>query len=1020
MTELLHIPFEPGMYDDTDPVIGGGRLAIAENVRFHKLGRAEKRYGTQTMAAGGNGALGMLAEFNGHKVFSSMAQFRYAQGRTASPFALSSLTFGILAPDRAEPVARTDRGTSVGNQDCATANGITVFAWDDGVSVYYAVKTSDNSLATTVTLAAGVQPRCVAVGDTIWIIWSDFILNLRGFSYNTLTGATSGPTSIVPIHASRVMDVASYSSTQYLIAYHSGAGAITTALMTGTTVADSVAMGTGSGEPYSVGVYSGPTTAVITAWGTSSGSAVGIYFRAFDENLTPTCSETAVTTVNQGIAAQVCPFREDSGAYLLVWTQFTGGSSSSYLIRRATIAINGAVTAGIMGALHFTLASKPFTVDRATCVWASSDGFQSGWDLQRNLFVLDLTSTTVAEPAVLLHDAPSLGTVSDLTHVPNVVQRNDGKWCYPAARITREKSGSLSWDCRGLDALYFVSAGSAIVNAHRDAERAQNALYIAGGILNEYTSPIYEAGFFRYPVVTASTATATGGSILAGTYQYAWVYEQFDPAGRVCRSAPSDPITITFASGTSNKVVFEVTTYGIGRGYLGALTAGDQVSPVMAHLYRTQDAGTTLYRVTKNTAGVASGVAGASGAPMAWGGVSGPTFQYTDGIADDPGGANDISANQPLYTEGGVLANVLAPACRFLTEGGGRLWLGGLFNRTEVVCSKLLVPSEPAQFTGDPAFSLFFPDDVTGIVWGDGALVGFTSDAIYLVNGDGPDDQGSGEFTNPERLPSDVGCIAWQSIVEIPSGWLFQSRRGIYILPRGFGPPQFIGAAVQDTLKNFPIVLSAVRVVEPGNGTLGESTVRFVVSSAAGDSRVLVLNINTLRWESSDNYGEPLSNAGMWDNRFTYGVSGLDNGVGIRQETYTGFSDRGNYIRQRQKTGDLRPFGQLGSGKISKVQIMGEIRTPALLNCVVSFDGASGINLLGASGTVVSKSGYPGARFYQQFNLPNHHCNSIDIDVWDSAPSPTGMPGQGLAIHGVTIEHEASPGMPRLAAKDSA
>ncbi len=365
--------------------------------------------------------------------------------------------------------------------------------------------------------------------------------------------------------------------------------------------------------------------------------------------------------------------------------------------------------------------------------------------------------------------------------------------------------------------------------------------------------------------------------------------------------------------------------------------------------------------------------------------------------------------------DGGVLANVLPPACQFQAEGGGRLWLGGLFNRTEVVCSKLLVPSEPAQFTGHDAFSVFFPQDVTGIIWGDGALIGFTEESLYIVSGDGPNDQGQGSFTEPQRLPSDVGCIAWQSVVEISQGWLFQSKRGIYLLPRGFGAPVFIGASVQETLKAFPEVRSAVRVIEPGDSTLGEATVRFVVANSAGSCRVLVLNTTTMRWESVDNYGEPIAIAGIWDDRFTYVSPSFFNGVGIRQENYgtpSGLtSDRGAFVRTRIKTGDLRPFGQLGSGKAYKLQVMGEIRTPATINAIVSFDGVSGTTL-----TSVSKSGYPGQRFYQQWNLPQHHCNSIDVDLWDGA---TGA-GQGLVFHGATIEFDNSPGMPRLAEKDTA
>ncbi len=70
----------------------------------------------------------------------------------------------------------------------------------------------------------------------------------------------------------------------------------------------------------------------------------------------------------------------------------------------------------------------------------------------------------------------------------------------------------------------------------------------------------------------------------------------------------------------------------------------------------------------------------------------------------------------------------------------------------------------------------------------DEQLIIFKESALFLVGGDGPLDNGDSSqtgFTNPQMITSDVGCVDPASIVLMPTGLMFKSAKGIYLLDRG-------------------------------------------------------------------------------------------------------------------------------------------------------------------------------------------------------------------------------------------
>src|SRR5208283_5242873 len=85
---------------------------------------------------------------------------------------------------------------------------------------------------------------------------------------------------------------------------------------------------------------------------------------------------------------------------------------------------------------------------------------------------------------------------------------------------------------------------------------------------------------------------------------------------------------------------------------------------------------------------------------------------------------------------------------------------------------------------------------ITALAPMDGNLVIFKKNAIYYINGTGPDNTGANsQYSQPLFISSTVGCINTNSIVFTDSGLIFQSDKGLWLLGRNLSV-QYIGAAV--------------------------------------------------------------------------------------------------------------------------------------------------------------------------------------------------------------------------------
>src|ERR1700677_556451 len=104
----------------------------------------------------------------------------------------------------------------------------------------------------------------------------------------------------------------------------------------------------------------------------------------------------------------------------------------------------------------------------------------------------------------------------------------------------------------------------------------------------------------------------------------------------------------------------------------------------------------------------------------------------------------------------------------------------------------------------------------------DDKLIIFKQNAMYYINGTGPDNTGANsQYSQAIFITSTVGCANQNSIVFIPQGLMFQSDKGIWLLGRDLST-NYIGAPVENT--NQYLITSATTIP-------GTTQVRFTLNN---------------------------------------------------------------------------------------------------------------------------------------------------------------------------------------------
>lgn len=305
------------------------------------------------------------------------------------------------------------------------------------------------------------------------------------------------------------------------------------------------------------------------------------------------------------------------------------------------------------------------------------------------------------------------------------------------------------------------------------AELANN-LHVTGGYLAMYDGAEFaEHNFFQYPLQVALTNLGAG-SIGAGTYYYCATYVWQDASGQIHESAPSNPIQITLS--VSSQVKVDVAT----------LKLTNKKSDTYITIYRSND-GVLFYKLA---GGIGSLLRNRKTVN---------TISHTDNTSQ----ANIIS-NPLLYTVGGELANSSAPACSYVATYKRRLIVAPTEDMNSFWFSKDIIPGIAGAIGTPVNFASEFVKSVnerggplTGLVQLDDKLLIFKKDTISVMTGEGPANNGlQDDFTTPQIIVSDTGCLYGRSLVIMPLGVMFQSPKGFYLCDRSISV-SYIGAPAE-------------------------------------------------------------------------------------------------------------------------------------------------------------------------------------------------------------------------------
>lgn len=990
-------------------------LRRIQNGRFRRLGRLSKRTGFgdgNTSVSPNSTALSgrpmLLGDFNGRNILVAGDGLLYTRSEDSFAWTESDRV-PTFTPREAKEIARNDVSGPLDFPTVAAISGYILVAYANIGGGTFTIALYDQAGVKLWANAplAGVDVKVLAATASTFVVVYRTLsnINARVFTPSTLT--LGAAVAIGALNASTDnWDANVYSSTRFAVVYRDAA------LQARVELRDSSTLGLASSAAFPINnaqimpaVWGQDPENIYVAWWDPTATR-SVRVRVYDSALVLTSGGTVVMGDSVGFAQKPVIGRRNATSAHIIWS---GNSSATDRVMRHRTITNAGVLGGTTSAFpNVHIASEPFDCDenkirmwvqqptQSTPVTTSGGLVFSSILLGRYVLVTLRLMTNNFEAQPELHtDAgwvPFAQTFEDLQTF-QVAQTGVDYVCAVKRRIRGIPVGTDP-NNTAVSLLRFRGSTRTPREAQRQGIEAQRVLHVTGGELIEHLSSAeterggsetlttgIENNFLQPPILFSGTAVA-GGSLTSGAvYQYCATLECLDSAGRRTRSLPSNIVAVNPAAGN--------LTASLSLSYCGisGRRQKDVAQPVAVHIYRTLANGAIFYRVTSDTA-----------APNAFD-YSGLTSRLvTDGTAD-----TDVDERETLYAAFQA-GNYPCPSHRFALQGGGRMFVGGLWDPTEVRCSKPFVLDEPVQFVEDDAFRILVPAPVTGLGWLDGTLVIFTERAIYIVSGDGPDRQGAGAFSVPLRLPGDVGCSDWRTVREVPQGLLFQSARGFYLIPRGFGAPVF-QADVQETVDSnaYPLCFGA------GRHEVRESTLVYLMGRAEepaeGESVGLAYDLATGKWVSIDTYTQPFTLIGSWGSLLTAATDDLSTlalafGEGDPDATY---------VELHAKTGQFHPFGFGGYGSVQEIRIYGEYRALAYIGIRVVIDGitSAAVELEPSSDTrnnvVNGVFLSSGEKWFYRWQCPKIEGNSFEVEVWDALDDALGSIGEGTAFHGISM-----------------
>lgn len=477
---------------------------------------------------------------------------------------------------------------------------------------------------------------------------------------------------------------------------------------------------------------------------------------------------------------------------------------------------------------------------------------------------------------------------------------------------------------------------------------------------------------------------AQSNGLNTNAYFYQVIYVWTDNQGNINTSAPSIPVAVTTSgSGVTGSILLTIDTLRL---------TYKTANPVKIEIYRWSIANPIYYQVTSIQLPLLNN-------------TTVDTMTFTDVLSDA-----SIIGNEIIYTTGGVVEDIGPPATSIMTLFQTRLWLVDAEDPNLLWFSKQIIENTPIEFSD--LFTFYVSPtigaqgstgNITAIAPMDDKLIIFkrsnTGTAIYYISGAGPDNTGANsQFSEPIFVTSTIGCNNQQSIVFIPTGLIFQSDKGLWLLGRDLST-SYIGAPVE-TLTENALVETAINIP-------GTTQVRFMMNTGI----VLMYDYFFNAWSSFTLSG---ISSTLFQGAHTY-----VNDVGqVFQEAPDTYLDGTTPVLMSFTTAWISLAGLQGFERFYQCYLLGEYETPFTLNVQFAYDYNPSVT---QSQIVTPQAFQPnwggdsvfgGGQFWggvsQVFServFPDQQkCETFSLQVNEIYDASFGVPaGEGLTLSGLTL-----------------
>lgn len=605
--------------------------------------------------------------------------------------------------------------------------------------------------------------------------------------------------------------------------------------------------------------------------------------------------------------------------------------------------------------------------------------------LQPTYFLLKEDATIIAKIQSQL-----AGSSSTSGHLPKVLEQSSDLWSWPATiqnQIVTEAADLFSTKKIGLSQIDFGS------NDRYFNESLGNNLLITGGYLASYDGAnIVEHGFHLYPEYLVVKTSTSGGSVKAGTYLYAVVYEWYDNFGQRHQSAPSVSVTVTTTGTTS-------TNYGVYE----TLRATQKKAPVpeaQLAVYRTAAGGNIFYRLTSLTTPT----------------LNTPTSHFatfTD-TADD----TSITSNEVLYTSTGELENIAPPACNLIATNKNRAFVVPSEDPSSIWYTKINGIGPNAVGFNDTFIKRVdqINGEIRGVATMDDKVVAFKQTNMLFFAGDGPLNTGEQDtFSEPQLIASDDGTNEPTSLGSSAEGIYFKAEnKGIMRLSRSL-QTEYIGKDVEG-FKDASI-LSTDLLAKPHE-------IRFITS----DGQALVYDTVQKQWGVYDNH-EAVDSI-VWKNNYVY----LKSNGQIFKENESLSKDGNLAVPLTIETAWIKLSGIENFQRIKSLMVLGDYVSDHQLKISFAYDYQPyyADAVYWNAGEVLQASVYGGGTTYGdsevyggssdsvyqvRVHVPYQKCQSIRVKIEDIS---SGNLGKSMNITGLEFECKMKKGVFKLRSEKTA